>query len=159
LTAPLTPAAGLEGVYGSDPAGLRQGFLGLPAYLTAESVPTRTAPTFRGKVVLEAVMCTPITVPPNLVIPDLDQAAAGMDSPNIRTKLQKHRADPTCAACHNILDPIGFGLESFDGIGKYRTAYANGDAIDTSGEYAGKPFKGLADLIPILTSDEHYNSC
>jgi hypothetical protein len=160
LTAPLMPTPGLESIYSADPPGLRQGFLGLPAYLTAESVPTRTAPTFRGKVVLESVMCTTIAPPPNLVIPDLDQAAAGMaDSPNIRAKLQTHRADPACAACHNILDPIGFGLESFDAIGKYRTAYANGDPIDTSGDFQGQPFKGLADLVPMLTSDARYASC
>jgi len=160
LTAPLTPSAGLEGVYSADPPGLRKGFLGLPAFLTAESVPTRTAPTFRGKVVLESMMCTPIAVPANLVIPDLDQDAAGTaDSSNIRVKLQKHRAAPDCAACHNILDPIGFGLESFDAIGKYRTAYENGDPIDTSGVFKDKPFTGLDQLIPILTSDEQYASC
>jgi hypothetical protein len=160
LTAPLTPTAGLEGIFAGDPAGARKGFLTLPAFLTAESVPTRTAPTFRGKVVLESVMCTSITVPPNLVIPDLDQAAAGMaDSPNIRQKLQAHRAAPDCAACHNILDPIGFGLESFDAIGKFRTQYENGDAVDTSGEFLGKPFAGLDQLIPILTSDERYAAC
>jgi len=160
LTAPLTPGAGLESIYSADPPGLRKGFLGLPAFLTAESVPTRTAPTFRGKVVLESVMCTPIAVPANLVIPDLDQDANGMpDTTNIRTKLQKHRSAPDCAACHNILDPIGFGLESFDAVGKYRTAYENGDPIDTSGVFGGKPFSGLDELIPILTSDEHYATC
>jgi hypothetical protein len=159
LTAKLTPGAGLEGIYAADPPGLRKGFLGLPAFLTAESVPTRTAPTFRGKVVLESVMCTTITVPANLVIPDLDQAGGAPESSNIRVKLQAHRADPNCAACHNILDPIGFGLESFDAIGKYRTAYGNGDPIDASGEFQGKAFAGLDQLIPILTSDVHYNTC
>jgi hypothetical protein len=160
LTAPLTASPGLEGIFAADPPGARKGFLTLPAFLTAESVPTRTAPTFRGKVVLESVMCTTITVPANLVIPDLDQGAAGMpDSPNIRQKLQKHRASPDCAACHNILDPIGFGLESFDAIGKFRTAYENGDPVDTSGEFVGKPFTGLDTLIPILTSDERYAAC
>ena len=160
LTAPLQASAGLEGIYAADPPGLRKGFLGLPAFLTAESVPTRTAPTFRGKVVLESVMCTTITVPANLVIPDLDAAGADMaESPNIRVKLQKHRAAPDCAGCHNILDPIGFGLESFDAVGRYRTAYTNGDPVDTSGELMGKPFKNLDELIPIITADAHYASC
>jgi hypothetical protein len=139
LTAPLRTSAGLEAIFAGDPPGFRRGFLGLPAFLTAESVPTRTAPTFRGKVVLESVMCTTITVPPNLVIPDLDQADPSLaDSTNIRKKLQAHRTAPDCAACHNILDPIGFGLESFDAIGKYRTTYENGDPVDTSGEFLGK---------------------
>lgn len=160
LTAPLKASAGLEAIYSADPPGARKGFLGLPAFLTAESVPTRTAPTFRGKVVLESVMCTTITVPPNLVIPDLDQANAGMtDSPNIRKKLQQHRAAPDCAACHNILDPIGFGLESFDAIGKFRTAYANGDPVDSSGVFLEKPFSNLEQLIPILATDERFAAC
>jgi hypothetical protein len=160
LTAPLHTSAGLEAIYAADPPGARKGFLGLPAFLTAESVPTRTAPTFRGKIVLESVMCTTITVPPNLVIPDLDEANAGMtDSPNIRKKLQQHRAAPDCAACHNILDPIGFGLESFDAIGKYRAAYANGDPIDSSGVFLEKPFNNLEQLIPILLADPRLAAC
>jgi hypothetical protein len=158
LTAPLPQTAGLSGIYQADPPGLRKGFLGLPAYLTAQSVPTRTAPTFRGKVVLEAVHCTILTVPPDLVIPDLE-TAGGADETNIREKLEQHRASPDCAACHQVLDPIGLGLENFDAIGRYRTAYENGDPVDASGTFAGVPFNGLDQLIPILTGDPKYQSC
>lgn len=160
LTAPLTPGAGMEAIYANDPPGLRKGFLGLPAFLTAESVPTRTAPTFRGKVVLDAVMCTPLTVPANLVIPDLE--AAGGDAvpqDNIRKKLELHRTSPDCAACHKILDPIGLGLESFDAIGRYRTTYQNGDVIDTSGVLNEQAFSGLDQLIPIVMADPKYRTC
>jgi hypothetical protein len=161
LTLPLPPgAAGMTGIYGNDPAGLRKGFLGLPAFLTAESVPTRTAPTFRGKVVLEAVMCTIITLPDNLVIPDLNDAGAGtVDPANIRAKLEQHRKSPDCAGCHSILDPIGLGLENFDAIGRYRTAYENGDPIDASGTLNGQAFSGLDQLIPLLANDERYQGC
>lgn len=161
LTAPLAPgAAAMAGIYGADPPGLRKGFLGLPAFLTAESVPTRTAPTFRGKVVLEAVMCTVITLPDNLVIPDLNDAGGGtVDPTNIRAKLEEHRKSPVCAGCHAVLDPIGLGLENFDAIGRYRTAYENGDPIDASGVLNGQAFNGLDQLIPLLTADARYQAC
>jgi hypothetical protein len=158
LSAPLTPSAGLEGIFGGDPAGLRKGFLGLPAFLTAQSMPSRTAPTFRGKVVLESVLCTTLAVPPGLVIPDLEQAG-GPEQTNIRKKLEQHRVAPDCAACHNILDPIGLGLENFDAIGRYRSVYENGDPADTSGVFMGKPFNGIDELIVILTQDPLYRSC
>jgi hypothetical protein len=51
----------------------------------------------------------------------------------VRTRLEEHRKNPECATCHNVLDPIGMGLENFDAIGRFRTTYANGDAIDSSG--------------------------
>lgn len=160
LTAPLAGGAGLATVYANDPAGLRKGFLGLPAFLTAESVPTRTAPTFRGKVVLDAVMCTVITLPDDIVIPDLNDAGAGtVDPANIRAKLEQHRVSPACSGCHSILDPIGLGLENFDAIGRYRTAYENGDAISATGMINGQAFNGLDQLIPILASDERYQAC
>ena len=160
LTAPLAGSAGLTTIYANDPAGLRKGFLGLPAFLTAESVPTRTAPTFRGKVVLDAVMCTVITLPDNIVIPDLNDAGAGtVDPANIRAKLEQHRVSPACSGCHAILDPIGLGLENFDAIGRYRTTYENGDAISATGMINGQAFNGLDQLIPILASDERYQAC
>jgi hypothetical protein len=160
LTAPLSPSPGLADVFAADPPGLRKGFLGLPAFLTAESVPTRTAPTFRGKVVLESVMCTTLAIPDGLMIPDLEQAGGdAIDPTNIRQKLELHRTAPDCKGCHAILDPIGLGLESFDAIGRYRTAYENGDPVDTSGEFLGQAFSGLDQLIPILTADERYSAC
>jgi hypothetical protein len=160
LTAPLQPAPGMTEIYAQDPPGFRKGFLGLPAFLTSESVPTRTAPTFRGKVVLEGIMCTPLTVPANLMIPDLEVAGGDMvPQDNIRKKLEKHRESPDCNACHQVLDPIGLGLENFDAIGRYRTQYANGDAVDASGEFGGQAFAGLDQLIPILMADPKYATC
>ncbi|HVJ16994.1 MAG TPA: DUF1592 domain-containing protein [Polyangiaceae bacterium] len=161
LTAPLdTSTPGMTEIYAGDPVGLRKGFLGLPAFLTAESMPTRTAPTFRGKVVLESVMCAPVAPPPNVMIPDLVEAGGGtVDSTNIRAKLEAHRASPDCAGCHAVLDPIGLGIETFDAIGRYRTAYENGDPIDTTGEFLGQPFNGVDELIAILNADERFAAC
>jgi hypothetical protein len=94
-----------------------------------------------------------------MVIPDLEAAAGGEEQTNIRKKLEAHRVQPDCAACHAILDPIGLGLENFDAIGRYRTSYENGEAVDLSGTFQGQAFSGLDQLIPILTGDPLFKSC
>ena len=113
----------------------RVGFMGLASFLTFTSFSYRTAPTLRGKWVLENLLCEEIPPPPPDV-PELDKddgMSAATQSQNVRVRLEAHRSIPSCAACHTILDPIGLGLENFDAIGQYRTAYANGDMIDSSG--------------------------
>jgi hypothetical protein len=160
LTAPLdTTNPGLSEVFAADPPGARQGFLSLPAYLTAESMPTRTAPTFRGKIVLDAVLCTTIALP-NVPIPDLEDAGGEMIDPaNIRAKLEKHRESPDCAGCHRVLDPIGLGLENYDAIGRWRTQYENGDAITPTGDLDGTAFNGLAELVPLVQQNPLLATC
>jgi hypothetical protein len=72
---------------------------------------------------------------------------------NVRVRLAAHRVDATCGSCHNLMDPIGLGMENFDGIGKYRTTYGNGQAIDSSGMLPdGTTFSGLPQLSMILAS-------
>ncbi len=161
LSAPLdTSNAALGDIYAADPPGSRAGVLGLPAFLTLTSRAERTAPTFRGRVALEAALCTKIEVPANLDIPDLEEAGGEQVAiTNVREKLQVHRENPQCATCHEILDPIGLGLENYDAIGKYRTTYENGDAIDASGELMGTPFNGLTQLSTILASDARLGPC
>jgi hypothetical protein len=160
LTAPLDRSNPvLSGVYAGDPSGARGGFLGLPAYLTAESMPKRTAPTFRGKIVLDAVLCTTISLP-NFAVPDLEDAGGPVIDPaNTRAKLEAHRESSACKGCHAILDPIGLGLENFDAIGRYRTHYENGDLITPTGAIEGKDFNGLAELVPLLVSDPRLATC
>ena len=78
----------------------------------------------------------------------------------MRQRLEQHRTDPLCASCHTRLDPIGLGLENFDAIGKYRTKYANGDAIDASGTLPdGTPFDGLLALTDALSEDTRLLTC
>jgi hypothetical protein len=160
LTAPLdTGNPALSSVFGADPAAARGGFLGLPAYLTAESMPGRTAPTFRGKIILDAVLCTTISLP-DFPVPDLKDAGAGaIDPANIRAKLEAHRDSNACKGCHAVLDPIGLGLENFDAIGRYRTQYENGDLITPTGKLDGKDFNGLAELVPLLVTDPRLGTC
>ena len=161
LLAPLDAGIpALSPIYAGDPPGSRGGFLGLPAFLTARSMPTRTAPTFRGKIVLDALLCTTIELPPNLMIPELAEAGGdSVDPANIRAKLELHRSSPDCASCHRILDPIGLGLESFDAIGRYRTSYENGDQVSPAGEFNDEPFNGLYELVQILSKDPLFASC
>jgi hypothetical protein len=140
-------------VMNADPN--RLGFMGLGGFLAQTSFAYRTVPTERGKWILVNLLGQPIGNPPVGVKP-LDMPGAATDSmtqeENVRARLAAHRTDATCGACHNILDPIGLGLENFDGIGHYRTAYGNGQAIDASGMLPdGTTFTGLPQLTGILS--------
>jgi hypothetical protein len=132
----------------------RVGFMGLASFLTFTSFSYRTAPTLRGKWVLLNLLCQTIPDPPANV-PKLDTGAAAdpnLQSQNVRVRLQAHRVQTDCAACHATLDPIGLGLENFDAIGAYRTKYANGDVIDSSGVLPTKEmFSSVQQLAGILS--------
>jgi hypothetical protein len=133
----------------------RVGFMGLASFQTFTSYAYRTAPTLRGKWVLLNLLCQTIPTPPANV-PKLDMGAATdpkLQSQNVRTRLQAHRAQTDCAACHATLDPIGLGLENFDAIGAFRSTYANGEAIDSSGVLPTKEmFNSTAQLADILSA-------
>lgn len=119
--------------------------------LTATSSPTRTAPVSRGKWVLETLLGDRIPDPP----PDageLEPNAGRVKGRTLRAELEQHRSNPSCAGCHNKIDPIGFGLESFDAVGRFRTK-ENGQPIDSSGSIGGKSFNGPAELKDYLLSE------
>lgn len=153
---------GGDGVRVTNTNDTRRGFVGLASFLTLTSFSYRTAPTLRGKWVLENLLCQEIPPPPPNV-PKLDSATAdtaALQSENVRKRLEAHRSDPMCASCHKILDPIGLGLENYDAIGKYRTKYANGDDIDPSGTLPdGTPFVGLTELTEALAKDTRLTEC
>jgi hypothetical protein len=137
----------------------RRGFLGLASFLTFTSFAYRTAPTLRGKWVLENLLCQEIPPPPPNV-PQLVKMDEVDQSLNVRERLAEHRANPTCASCHATLDPIGLGLESFDAIGRYRERYAEGDLIDASGVLpSGETFDGLLELSSLLAKDDRLADC
>jgi hypothetical protein len=140
----------------------RQGFMGLAGFLTLTSFSYRTAPTLRGKWVLENLLCQPVAPPPANV-PQLEESAAksGDDaSLNVRERLAEHRTNPACAACHNLLDPIGFGLERFDAVGHYRERYGASEPIDSTGMLPnGETFDGLLELSDLLASDQRLEDC
>jgi Protein of unknown function (DUF1592)/Protein of unknown function (DUF1588)/Protein of unknown function (DUF1585)/Protein of unknown function (DUF1595)/Protein of unknown function (DUF1587) len=142
----------------------RQGFLGLSSFLTQTSFPGRTSPTLRGVWVLSELLCDPPPAPPPTV-PDLNESApADMNQPsgseNVRVRLEKHRTNPACAACHQTLDPMGLGLERFDGIGHYRETYGNGDPIAPDGVLPdGTTFSGARELSQLLAKDSRFPPC
>ncbi|HKO90497.1 MAG TPA: DUF1592 domain-containing protein, partial [Polyangiaceae bacterium] len=146
-----------------QPIGQRRGFTGLAAFLTLSSFAHRTSPTLRAKWILEELLCSPVPPPPPNVALQLegeDQANAAATIENVRKRLELHRSDPKCAGCHRLMDPIGLGLEGFDGIGRARDRYENGDAIDARGELPdGTRFDGPVQLASVLASDPRFLRC
>ncbi|HTB11479.1 MAG TPA: DUF1592 domain-containing protein [Bryobacteraceae bacterium] len=136
----------------------RVGVLTQASVLTVSSYPTRTSPVIRGKWILENILNTPPPVPPANV-PSLKENEAG-SAMSVRAALEKHRADPACAGCHARMDPLGFGLENFNGIGRYRT-HDGKFPIDSSGMLPnGKSFKNSEDLLRLLQDDkEAFTRC
>jgi hypothetical protein len=114
----------------------RRGLLGHGSILTVTSYPTRTSPVLRGKWVLENLLGTPPPEPPPNV-PDLKENTKENivqgQAPSVRERLEEHRSNPACASCHNVMDPIGFSLENFDAVGKWRTVDGT-TPIDASGQ-------------------------
>jgi hypothetical protein len=142
---------GIPGVYGTDfrrvpvTDDARRGLLGQGSVLLVTSTANRTSPVQRGKWVLENVLGSPAPLPPPNV-PALKENADGSAPATVRERMEQHRANPVCAACHKLMDPIGFSLESFDAIGRFRTHDA-GNKIDTSGLLVdGSKLNGPASL-------------
>jgi len=123
----------------------RGGFLGMGAVLTLTSYPLRTSPVLRGRWILEEVLGTPPPPPPPLVksLPRDDRPRKGL---SFRQRLEQHREDPNCAACHKRMDPLGFALENFDAVGQWRTEIG-GQPVDATGEMpGGETFNGPVEL-------------
>ena len=110
----------------------RGGILTMSAVLAVSSYPQRTSPVLRGKWILENILGTPPPPPPPNV-PALKENHEGAPAATLRERLEQHRADPVCASCHNRIDPLGFALENYDVLGRWRTEDA-GKPIDNRGE-------------------------
>ncbi|HEY6345774.1 MAG TPA: DUF1592 domain-containing protein [Bryobacteraceae bacterium] len=128
---------GIPNIYGPDfrrvPAPEeRRGLLGQGSMLLVTSNANRTSPVQRGKWILENILGSPPPLPPPNV-PPLKENAAGTGGQSVRERMEEHRSNPVCAACHKIMDPIGLALENFDGIGQWRIT-DDGHKIDPSGE-------------------------
>lgn len=125
----------------------RWGLLGKGAVLMTTSYGNRTSPVLRGAWILENLTGTPPTSPPPGV-PTLTESAPGQKVETVRERLERHRTNPSCNACHGILDPLGFALENFDVVGGWRVKDRDaGSAIDASGRLAdGTLVRGPAEL-------------
>ena len=151
---------GIPGVYGTrfrkvpvtDPN--RRGLLGHGSILSMTSVATRTSPVFRGKFVLTTFLNTP-PPPPLPNVPTLEESTKGAATKpkTVREQLDVHRASPTCAGCHRVIDPAGFALENFDPVGQWRTTDADGARLDTGGVLAdGSKVDGPVALRNVILS-------
>ncbi len=131
----------------------RRGLLTHASILTLTSNPTRTSPVKRGKWVLENILGDPPPpAPPG--VPPLEEDNADSKNRTLRQSLEIHRANPSCASCHKVLDPIGLGLENFDAIGRWRTT-DDGIKIDADGEFAdGRKFSGPRELLEHLQVEQ-----
>ncbi len=123
----------------------RRGLLGQGSFLLVTSVANRTSPVSRGKWVLENLLGVPPPLPPPNV-PAIDESPEAAKASSLRQKMEIHRGNPTCAACHRIMDPIGFTLENFDLVGRWRTRDGN-TPIDATGQlFDGTPLDGPVSL-------------
>ena len=130
--------------------GARGGLLGHGSILTVTSYPTRTSPVLRGHWLLEHVLGAPPPPPPPDVPALPDRGEAGRPA-SVRERLERHRENAVCASCHAPMDPLGFGLEHFDAIGRWRAAGEAGGPIDASGVLPdGTAFRGLSGLREVL---------
>jgi hypothetical protein len=128
---------GITNVYGPDfrrvpvPSDARRGLLGHGSLLLVTSNANRTSPVIRGKWILENLLGSQAPLPPPDVPPLEEKPTAAARS--VRERIEQHRANPACASCHKIMDPIGLALENFDAIGRWRTT-DEGVRIDASGQ-------------------------
>jgi cytochrome c551/c552 len=148
---------GIPGVHGSqfrrvavhDDA--RRGLLGQSSFLLVTSVANRTSPVARGKWILENILGAPAPLPPPNV-PPLKENEGAAQPASLRARMEEHRKNPTCAACHKIMDPIGFSLDNFDLIGTWR-ASESGQPIDATGQLVdGTKLDGPSSLREALLS-------
>jgi hypothetical protein len=133
----------------------RRGLLGQGSILTATSAPNRTSPVVRGAWVVENILGAAVPTPPPGVEADLAKEASeaeGLTGDTVRARLEMHRTNPTCAACHAIMDPLGLALENFDLVGRWRES-EDGHAIDASTQMTdGTKLEGPVDLRRALLS-------
>ena len=147
---------GIPNIYGSAMRRVelaeesRRGLLGQGSVLAVTSYANRTAPTLRGKWVLENILGTPPPAPPANVPSLTEQAKGSARVLTMRERMEQHRANPACAVCHKVMDPLGFALENFDAIGRWRDAEGS-TPIDSSGVLPdGSKFQGPVELRKIL---------
>ncbi|TWT34734.1 DUF1592 domain-containing protein [Blastopirellula retiformator] len=131
--------------------GQRGGLLGLGGVHMLTSYPQRTSPVLRGAWVLETLLGTPVPSPPADVPALPTKVSTKKDAKTFREQLEKHRDNPSCAACHDLIDPIGFGLDNYDLFGQWRETTENGKPVDASGLMpSGEKFAGPSELKKIL---------
>lgn len=137
------------------PGEKRGGIFGHASLLSVLAHVSSSSPTVRGKFVQERIMCFSIPPPPPGVVTDLPSTE---QAKTMRERLALHQTEPLCASCHLVMDPIGFGLENYDGVGKFRTL-DNGEPIDALSDLDGEPFEGALQLGQLLRERPRFSYC
>ncbi len=137
-----------------DLGARRPGVLTRAGFLTAHGGRTEPSPVRRGVVLLEQVLCSPTPLPPPSA-PSLDDEVAA----TIRERLEAHRADPLCASCHDLIDPLGLSLEHFDSVGAWRDRWHDGTPVDASGTWNDETFDDFRTLLTGLDADRTIRDC
>ena len=148
---------GIQGIYGSRFRKVivpnleqRGGLLGHGGLLAISSYPTRTSPVLRGKWLLDTIFGAPAPTPP-ADVPPLPERGEGGNTTSVRDRLERHRQAPACAACHATIDPPGFALENFDGLGAWRNVDEFGNPIDATATMPnGVEVQGMTGLRTLL---------
>lgn len=148
---------GITGIYGNHfrrvrlPEGKRGGLLGHGSILRVTSFANRTSPVVRGKWLLENFLnYQPPPPPPN--VPEFPENKSGEQPRTARERMEQHRANPVCAGCHAVMDPMGFSLENYDAIGKYRSK-TDGKPVESDGVMPdGTKFEGMEGLRSVMHS-------
>lgn len=136
--------------------GDRAGILGQVSFLAKQAHPVSSSATLRGLFIRERLLCQPLPTPPanlNTAIPE-----PGPGALTLRDRLVVHMEEASCAVCHAQVDPIGFGLENFDGIGRWR-ATDNGGLVDPTGDLDGTPFDGPRQLNVAIANHPDFVPC
>jgi len=151
---------GIPNVYGNHfrkvtfTDGVRGGLLGQASILTVTSYPNRTSVVLRGKWLLANMLGAP-PPPPPADVPSLKEAGQDGQPRSLRDRMDRHRNSPACAGCHQRMDPLGFSLENFDALGKWRTV-ADGEKVDVSASLPdGTTFEGVAGLRNLLLNHKN----
>ena len=147
----------IPNIYGSHfrritlpPESPRGGLLGQASILAVTAYATRTSPVVRGKWILENLLGTPPPPPPPNV-PALDETTDDGRPRSMREAMEQHRANPVCASCHKLMDPLGFALENFDAVGRWRERSESNTPIDATGVMPdGRQFEGPTGLRTVL---------
>ena len=156
---------GIEGITGPELVpvtlpddGRRAGLLTTAGFLAMNAHKTQTSPTHRGRFVRINLLCEEVPPPPPGVDTTLPEVEAGQPAQTLRERLEEHRENPQCVTCHQMMDPIGFGLEPFDPVGAWRDS-DRGLPIDDATDLDGKPFQGGVELGQLMAELTEVGEC
>lgn len=151
------PAPSLDGFAATTlPGGDRRGLLGQAGILALYAHATSSSSTLRGKFMRTTLLCGTIPPPPANVDTALPEPTPEL--PTLRDRMRSHMENPECAACHSLMDPIGLGLENFDGLGRHRIA-EQGVTIDPSGDLDGVSFSSASELGSAMAASPEFSTC